>query len=164
MAGHVNSGLALLMTLMFLFGFAKVGIMPMHSWLPAAMVAPTPVSALLHAVAVVKVGAFSVVRVLTGIVGTNLLAEFHLNLVVCVIASFTIIVASLIAMSQDELKRRLAFSTIGQLFLYPSWCGTSFCFGHEGRYASHSYARLWQDNALLLCRCNFLRNRKKIYQ
>ncbi len=115
MAGHINSGLALLLTGMFLFGFAKVGIMPMHSWLPAAMVAPTPVSALLHAVAVVKVGAFSVVRVLTGIVGTTLLADFGINGIICVIASITIIVASLIALSQDELKRRLAFSTIGQL-------------------------------------------------
>ncbi|SLM28938.1 MnhA2 [Desulfamplus magnetovallimortis] len=115
MAGHINSGLALLLTVMFLFGFAKVGIMPMHSWLPAAMVAPTPVSALLHAVAVVKVGAFSVVRVFTGIVGTTLLSDFGINGIVCVLASITIVVASLIALSQDELKRRLAFSTIGQL-------------------------------------------------
>jgi len=115
MAGKINSGLGLALTLMFLFGFAKVGIMPMHSWLPAAMVAPTPVSALLHAVAVVKVGAFSVVRVLTGIVGTGFLADFGIHFVVAVIASVTIIVASLIALSQDELKRRLAFSTIGQL-------------------------------------------------
>ena len=115
MAGHVTSGTALVLSLMFLFGFAKVGIMPMHSWLPAAMVAPTPVSALLHAVAVVKVGAFSVVRVFTGIVGTGVLADYNINLVVCIIASFTVIVASMIALSQDELKRRLAFSTIGQL-------------------------------------------------
>ncbi|MBF0209832.1 MAG: monovalent cation/H+ antiporter subunit D family protein [Desulfamplus sp.] len=115
MAGHINSGLALLLSMMFLFGFAKVGIMPMHSWLPAAMVAPTPVSALLHAVAVVKVGAFSVVRVLTGIVGTGVLADFNINGIICAIASITIVVASLIALSQDELKRRLAFSTIGQL-------------------------------------------------
>ena len=115
MAGKINSGLGLALTLMFLFGFAKVGIMPMHSWLPAAMVAPTPVSALLHAVAVVKVGAFSVVRVFTGIIGTGFLGDFGINFIVSVIASVTIIVASLIALSQDELKRRLAFSTIGQL-------------------------------------------------
>ncbi len=115
MAGHVTSGTALVLSLMFLFGFAKVGIMPMHSWLPAAMVAPTPVSALLHAVAVVKVGAFSVVRVFTGIVGTGVLAQYNISLIVCIIASFTVIVASMIALSQDELKRRLAFSTIGQL-------------------------------------------------
>jgi len=98
-----------------LFGFAKAAVMPFHSWLPAAMVAPTPVSALLHAVAVVKVGVFSIVRILTGVFGVDLLASLNLGTVVCYIAAFTIIVASLIALSQDELKRRLAFSTISQL-------------------------------------------------
>jgi len=100
---------------MLIFGFAKAAIMPFHSWLPAAMVAPTPVSALLHAVAVVKVGVFSVARVLTGVFGVNLLLDLHLGTIVCYIAAFTVIVASLIALSQDGLKRRLAFSTIGQL-------------------------------------------------
>jgi len=103
------------LVLMFLFGFAKAGVMPFHSWLPAAMVAPTPVSALLHAVAVVKVGAFCVFRVLTGVMGADLLTGVGLGTVVCYIAAFTIIVSSLIALSQDGLKRRLAFSTIGQL-------------------------------------------------
>jgi multicomponent Na+:H+ antiporter subunit D len=103
------------LVLMFLFGFAKAGVMPFHSWLPAAMVAPTPVSALLHAVAVVKVGAFCIFRVLTGVMGADLLAGIGLGTVVCYIAAFTIIVSSLIALSQDGLKRRLAFSTIGQL-------------------------------------------------
>jgi multicomponent Na+:H+ antiporter subunit D len=79
------------------------------------MVAPTPVSALLHAVAVVKVGVFSVFRVITGIFGTELLLSQHLSTLLCYIASFTILTASLIALSQDGLKRRLAFSTIGQL-------------------------------------------------
>lgn len=108
---------ALLGTLLFLFvfGFAKAGIMPVHCWLPAAMVAPTPVSALLHAVAVVKVGAFCILRVLTGVFGIDLLASLHLGTAVAYVAAFTIIAASLIALSQDELKRRLAFSTIGQL-------------------------------------------------
>jgi multicomponent Na+:H+ antiporter subunit D len=105
----------LVLLLMLVLGFAKVAIMPMHSWLPAAMVAPTPVSALLHAVAVVKVGAFSVLRVLTGIFGIDLLSRLELGTVICYIAAFTVIVASLIALSQDGLKRRLAFSTIGQL-------------------------------------------------
>ncbi len=89
--------------------------MPFHSWLPAAMVAPTPVSALLHAVAVVKVGAFCVFRIITGVFGTEILTRLHLGDLVCYIPSFTIITASLIALSQDGLKRRLAFSTIGQL-------------------------------------------------
>jgi multicomponent Na+:H+ antiporter subunit D len=100
---------------MCVFGFAKAGIMPFHGWLPAAMVAPTPVSALLHAVAVVKVGVFSIFRVITGIFGTDLLLSLNLGTVLCYIAAFTILTASLIALSQDGLKRRLAFSTIGQL-------------------------------------------------
>jgi len=89
--------------------------MPFHAWLPAAMVAPTPVSALLHAVAVVKVGVFSIVRVLTGVFGIDLLSTLHLDTLICIIASFTIIVGSLIALTQDNLKRLLAFSTIAQL-------------------------------------------------
>jgi multicomponent Na+:H+ antiporter subunit D len=101
--------------LMCVFGFAKAGIMPFHAWLPAAMVAPTPVSALLHAVAVVKVGVFSIFRVITGIFGSSLLLSLNLGTVLCYIAAFTILTASLIALSQDGLKRRLAFSTIGQL-------------------------------------------------
>ncbi|MCP4114047.1 MAG: monovalent cation/H+ antiporter subunit D family protein [Desulfobacteraceae bacterium] len=145
MAGHVNSGLALVLSLMFLFGFAKVGIMPMHSWLPAAMVAPTPVSALLHAVAVVKVGAFSVVRVFTGIVGTDVLAGFHINGIICVIASITVVVASLIALSQDELKRRLAFSTIGQLSYIVLGVGLLSASGMTGgmlHIAMHAFGKI----------------------
>ena len=112
--GLSKSTVAVLL-LMCVFGFAKAGIMPFHGWLPAAMVAPTPVSALLHAVAVVKVGVFSIFRVITGIFGTNLLLSLNLGTVLCYIAAFTILTASLIALSQDGLKRRLAFSTIGQL-------------------------------------------------
>lgn len=114
-AGQLSKPAALVLLLMFVFGFAKAGIMPFHSWLPAAMVAPTPVSALLHAVAVVKVGVFSILRVITGIFGIDLLQAFDLGTVVAVIASVTIIVSSCIALTQDEFKRRLAFSTIGQL-------------------------------------------------
>jgi len=112
--GLSKSTVAVLL-LMCVFGFAKAGIMPFHAWLPAAMVAPTPVSALLHAVAVVKVGVFSIFRVITGIFGSDLLLSLNLGTVLCYIAAFTILTASLIALSQDGLKRRLAFSTIGQL-------------------------------------------------
>ena len=115
LSADLSKATAVVLLLMFVFGFAKAGIMPFHAWLPAAMVAPTPVSALLHAVAVVKVGVFSIFRVITGIFGTELLLSFHLGTVLCYIAAFTILVASLIALSQDGLKRRLAFSTIGQL-------------------------------------------------
>lgn len=114
-SGQLSKPAAMVLLLMFVFGFAKAGIMPFHSWLPAAMVAPTPVSALLHAVAVVKVGVFSIVRVVTGIFGVQLLTDLNLGVVVMAIASVTILVGSCIALSQDELKRRLAFSTISQL-------------------------------------------------
>ncbi|MEM7145985.1 MAG: monovalent cation/H+ antiporter subunit D family protein [Verrucomicrobiota bacterium] len=115
LAGHVGHGEALVLLLLFVFGFAKAGLMPFHSWLPGAMVAPTPVSALLHAVAVVKVGVFCVIRVVTGIFGIDFLKEMDLGIVVSWIAAFTVVVSSLIALSQDSLKRRLAFSTVGQL-------------------------------------------------
>ncbi|MFC1859323.1 monovalent cation/H+ antiporter subunit D family protein [Thermodesulfobacteriota bacterium] len=115
LAGTGPKTLLGLLLFMFIFGFAKAAIMPLHSWLPAAMVAPTPVSALLHAVAVVKVGVFSILRVITGVFGTELLHSLHLDTALCYLAAFTVIAASLIALSQDELKRRLAFSTIGQL-------------------------------------------------
>ena len=115
LAGTASKSLIIVLLLMFVFGFAKAGIMPFQGWLPAAMVAPTPVSALLHAVAVVKVGVFSIFRVLTCVFGVDLLRSLDLGGMLCVIASITILVASLIALSQDGLKRRLAFSTIGQL-------------------------------------------------
>jgi multicomponent Na+:H+ antiporter subunit D len=115
LAGHFSKPALTVLLLMFVFGFAKAGIMPFHAWLPAAMVAPTPVSALLHAVAVVKVGVFSIFRVITGVFGTHLLQSLDLGTMLCYIAAFTILTASLIALSQDGLKRRLAFSTIGQL-------------------------------------------------
>ncbi len=107
--------LAPLLIVMFLYGFGKAGLMPLHSWLPGAMVAPTPVSSLLHAVAVVKVGVFCIGRVITGIFGIEYITSAGLVPIICYIAGFTVIVASLIALYQDNLKRRLAFSTVGQL-------------------------------------------------
>ncbi len=115
LSGHINATEGLILLLLFTFGFAKAGLMPFHSWLPAAMVAPTPVSALLHAVAVVKVGVFCILRVYTGVFGTDFLSNLDLGTIITWIAAFTIIVSSLIALTQDNLKRRLAFSTIGQL-------------------------------------------------
>ncbi|MFC1896003.1 monovalent cation/H+ antiporter subunit D family protein [Thermodesulfobacteriota bacterium] len=113
--GLGSRNMMVVLLLMLVFGFAKAALIPVHSWLPAAMVAPTPVSALLHAVAVVKVGVFSIVRVVLGVFGVNLLNSLGMSALLCTIASLTVIVASLIALSQDELKRRLAYSTIGQL-------------------------------------------------
>lgn len=107
--------LAPLLIVMFLYGFGKAGLMPLHSWLPGAMVAPTPVSSLLHAVAVVKVGVFCIGRVITGIFGIEYVTAAGLVPIITYIAGFTVITASLIALYQDNLKRRLAFSTVGQL-------------------------------------------------
>ncbi len=115
-AEGASSTMLTVLLLMFLFGFAKAGLMPFHAWLPGAMVAPAPVSALLHAVAVVKVGVFSIIRVLTGVFGVERLVDVpSLSTIVCVLAAFTLIVASLIALTQDNIKSRLAYSTIGQL-------------------------------------------------
>ena len=113
--GVLGSTEVMILLMLFVFGFAKAGIMPFHSWLPNAMVAPTPVSALLHAVAVVKVGVFCILRVFTGIFGTEFLQTIDVAHVISWVAAFTVIVSSLIAMTQDNLKRLLAFSTIGQL-------------------------------------------------
>jgi multicomponent Na+:H+ antiporter subunit D len=100
---------------LFLFGFAKNALMPLHSWLPAAMVAPTPVSALLHAVAVVKTGVFATIRVFLFVFGTGIMREIGGDRLALAAAAVTIIVASLLALGQDNLKARLAFSTVSQL-------------------------------------------------
>ncbi len=107
--------LQVLFFLMILAGAVKAGVMPLHGWLPSAMVAPTPVSALLHAVAVVKAGAFCILRLVGFVFGPALLADLGVATVLAWFAAFTIIASSLIAMKQDNLKRRLAFSTVGQL-------------------------------------------------
>ncbi|MBB3145084.1 multicomponent Na+:H+ antiporter subunit D [Phyllobacterium trifolii] len=99
----------------YLFGFAKAAVMPMHAWLPAAMVAPTPVSALLHAVAVVKMGVFCVLRVVFHIFGTGLVDGLGLGIATAYLVSFTILMASIYALTRDDLKARLAYSTVSQL-------------------------------------------------
>lgn len=106
---------AYLITLAFLYGFSKAAVMPMHAWLPGAMVAPTPVSSLLHAVAVVKVGVFSVIRALCDILGPHFLTTHHCKLMVTSLCTLTIVISAALMVSQDNLKRCLAFSTIGQL-------------------------------------------------
>jgi len=100
---------------LFLFGFAKNAVMPLHSWLPAAMVAPTPVSALLHAVAVVKTGVFATLRVFLFVFGPDAMRQLGADQLALGVASVTILGASLLALGQDNLKLRLAFSTVSQL-------------------------------------------------
>ncbi len=101
--------------LLFAFGIGKAALMPFHFWLPNAMVAPTPVSALLHAVAVVKAGVFTVMKVSVYIFGADMIRETPATQWVLIAACFTIVVASLVAMTKDNLKARLAYSTIAQL-------------------------------------------------
>ncbi|MFP4083748.1 MAG: monovalent cation/H+ antiporter subunit D family protein [Desulfonatronovibrio sp.] len=102
--------------ILFMAGFGvKAGIMPLHSWLPAAMVAPTPVSALLHAVAVVKSGVFGMIRLVGFVMGPENMQIFGLDMILAFFAGATILLASIIAMKQDNLKARLAYSTVGHL-------------------------------------------------
>ncbi|PWB66084.1 MAG: proton-conducting membrane transporter [Bradyrhizobiaceae bacterium] len=93
----------------------KTALVPLHGWLPAAMVAPAPVSALLHAVAVVKAGAFGIVRIIYDVYGTTLLHELSLGIPLAAVAAFTVIYGSARALQQDDIKRRLAFSTVSQV-------------------------------------------------
>ncbi len=112
---EISFEMIIIIFVLFILGINKTAIIPLHSWLPAAMVAPTPVSALLHAVAVVKVGVFSVYRIIFYLMGEDILQNVSLNIFLAYFVSFTIIVASVIALLQDNLKLRLAYSTVSQL-------------------------------------------------
>lgn len=111
----VNKALVVMLYIFCLFGFAKNGVMPFHHWLPGAMVAPTPVSALLHAVAVVKVGVFCTTRVMLYVFGVDTMDALNLGIPTAYFVGFTVIMASVLALSKDNLKARLAYSTVSQL-------------------------------------------------
>ena len=115
LSGKVAGPELIILLFLYIYGIGKAALMPMHRWLPAAMVAPTPVSALLHAVAVVKAGVFTVVKVVVYIFGLDLLKSTSGADWVLWLAGLTILIASVIALQQDNLKRRLAYSTISQL-------------------------------------------------
>ncbi len=135
---------------LFLFGFAKNALMPLHSWLPAAMVAPTPVSALLHAVAVVKTGVFSTLRVFLFVFGPHAMREIGADQLALVAASVTILVASLLALGQDNLKARLAFSTVSQLsyiILGGALLNSSGVLGGIAHISNHAVSKI----TLFLC-------------
>ena len=100
---------------LYMFGIGKAALMPFHRWLPSAMVAPTPVSALLHAVAVVKAGVFTVLKVVIYIFGIEFLSETGASTWLIWVASFTLLAASIVAITKDNLKALLAYSTISQL-------------------------------------------------
>lgn len=112
----VSKGILYAIAILFLVGFSvKAAIMPLHTWLPHAMVAPTPISAVLHAVAVVNVGVFAVMTLIYIILGTTLSKSLNLHSVLPWVVSVTILFASIIAIVQDDIKRRLAYSTVSQL-------------------------------------------------
>lgn len=113
--GKISGPLLTCLIALFLFGIGKAAVMPVHRWLPAAMVAPTPVSALLHAVAVVKAGVFSIIKIFVYIVGLDLANNAPGVAGLLGIVCFSVLAASVIALAQDNLKKRLAYSTIGQL-------------------------------------------------
>ncbi len=115
LSGAASPGLMLALLFLYMYGIGKAALMPLHAWLPAAMVAPTPVSALLHAVAVVKAGVFTVVKVIVYVFGVDMLAGIPGTEWLVWVAGFTVIAASLIALTQDNLKKRLAYSTVSQL-------------------------------------------------
>jgi multicomponent Na+:H+ antiporter subunit D len=113
LGGKVSGGAAAALLALYAFGVGKAALMPLHRWLPAAMVAPTPVSALLHAVAVVKAGVFTIVKIVLYVFG----ADFSPGAFAWLpwAAGFTILAASIVALRADNLKRRLAYSTVSQL-------------------------------------------------
>ena len=115
LAGKTSPLMVGVLYALFAFGIGKAALMPFHRWLPAAMVAPTPVSALLHAVAVVKAGVFAILKITVYVFGLDLLSGTGATTLVLWVAAITIIGASLVALRQDNLKRRLAYSTISQL-------------------------------------------------
>ena len=115
LAGKAGPTTLMLLLALYAFGTGKAALMPFHRWLPAAMVAPTPVSALLHAVAVVKAGVFTVMKVLVYVFGIDLLADTGASSWLVWVAAFTLLAASLTALTKENLKARLAYSTVSQL-------------------------------------------------
>jgi len=131
--------------LLFLFGTGKAALMPIHRWLPQAMVAPTPVSALLHAVAVVKAGAFVILKVSAMVIGSERLGGTLASSLGVLLACFTIVAASLVALGRDNLKERLAYSTVAQLayiVLGAALAVPSGLFGGAMHVAMHAFAKI----------------------
>mgnify|MGYP001972250232 CR=1 FL=1 len=130
---------------LFLYGTGKAALMPFHRWLPAAMVAPTPVSALLHAVAVVKAGVFIVLKLSVYVFGVQFLADTGASELMMWVAAFTVLGASLIAMTRDNLKARLAYSTVSQLSYIVLGATMASSFGILGggmHIAMHAFAKI----------------------
>ena len=145
LAGKASPFVTGLLYALFAFGIGKAALMPFHRWLPAAMVAPTPVSALLHAVAVVKAGVFCILKVTLYVFGLDLVTTSWASGWLLWIAAATIIIASLVALQQNNLKRRLAYSTISQLsyvVLGAFLANASSIIGASTHIAMHAFGKI----------------------
>ena len=139
------SGAVGLLLVLYVFGIGKAALMPFHRWLPAAMVAPTPVSALLHAVAVVKTGVFAVLKVSLYIFGWQTLAGLTAADIMMYVAAATLVIAALVALRQDNLKLRLAYSTVSQLAYIVLGAMLASGWGTRGaalHIATHAFAKI----------------------
>ncbi len=145
MSQMVSPTMITLIFILFMIGFAKAGMMPLHSWLPAAMVAPAPVSALLHAVAVVKVGVFCILRLIFHVIGVETMGAVGLGLPTAIFVSYTILMASTYALTRDNLKERLAYSTVSQLsyvILGGALLSPSGMMGGILHIAAHAFSKI----------------------
>ncbi len=145
LAGNIDPAWAGLLYALFLFGIGKAALMPFHKWLPAAMVAPTPVSALLHAVAVVKAGVFTLLKVTIYIFGSDFILSNDVTGALIWVAAATILFASMIALTKDNLKARLAYSTVSQLSyiaLGAMLASKSGLIGASMHIAMHAFAKI----------------------
>ena len=145
LADKASAGVLSVLLLLFVFGVAKAAVMPLHRWLPAAMVAPAPVSALLHAVAVVKAGVFTLLKIAVYIFGLDLLATLDARDIVLAMTGFTILAASIVALREDNLKRRLAYSTVSQLsyIVMATIVASPFAVAGAGAHlVSHAFGKI----------------------
>ncbi len=145
LAGQVDDGMVGVLLALYVFGTGKAALMPFHRWLPAAMVAPTPVSALLHAVAVVKAGVFTVMKVVVYVFGIDLLRDSGASVWLTWVAAATILIASLVALTKDNLKARLAYSTVSQLSYIVLGAALANSFGVVGgsmHIAMHAFGKI----------------------
>ncbi len=143
--GKVEGWLVIILLGLYAFGIGKAALMPFHRWLPAAMVAPTPVSALLHAVAVVKAGVFTILKVGVYIFGIDFLADTGASQWLMWIAAFSILAASIVAMTKDNLKSRLAYSTVSQLSYITLGMALATSMGVMGgglHIATHAFGKI----------------------
>ncbi|MEM7173068.1 MAG: proton-conducting transporter membrane subunit [Pseudomonadota bacterium] len=145
LSGKIEGPFVPLLLALYMFGIGKAALMPFHRWLPAAMVAPTPVSALLHAVAVVKAGVFTVMKVAVYIFGIDFLAQTGAADWLLWVAAFTVLASSIVAMTKDNLKARLAYSTVSQLSYVVLGAALATYYGVIGgsmQIAMHAFGKI----------------------